>query len=150
MVFAIPCSPPGGQGGWGIDGAAFTMRALCSASGSAYPSGDWSADGAQPTMATASTAANITDTVIAGTLWSSLLSSGLHERGSVIPVDAPTESFFRILPNVRYGSVAALRHRISSTAANERILVARQRYFESQNLNVCFHRKRSFRHRENY
>ncbi len=34
-------------------------------------------------------------------------------------------------------------------AANGRIPVARQRYFESQNLNVCFHRKRSFSYREN-
>ncbi len=30
-------------------------------------------------------------------------------------------------------------------AADGRIPVARQRYFESQNLNVCFHWKRSFK-----
>ncbi len=51
--------------------------------------------------------------------------------------------------NDRIGSLAAPYHRTSPMAANGRIPVDRQRYFESQNLNVCFHRKRSFKLLEN-
>ncbi len=45
---------------------------------------------------------------------------------------------------VRFGSSAAPRHRISLMAAIACIPVARQRFFQNQNLNVCFHRKRPF------
>ncbi len=49
-----------------------------------------------------------------------------------------------LVPNVRFGSVAALHKSNSPTAAFGRIAVVRQHIFECRNLNVCFHLKRSF------
>ena len=48
------------------------------------------------------------------------------------------------MTNGRFGSLAAPGKLISSGAAIACIPVARQRFFKSQNLNVCFHRKRPF------
>ncbi len=75
------------------------------------------------------------------------LNRNFKKRSSILM--SPKISLRQHRLDVRCGSPAAPHHRISLMAANERIPVARQRYFESQNLNVCFHRKRTFRLLEN-
>jgi hypothetical protein len=45
----------------------------------------------------------------------------------------------RRIGNVRFGSAAASRHRISLAAAMEREPAARCSIFDSKILNVCFH-----------
>ena len=49
----------------------------------------------------------------------------------------------------RFGSLAALRYRISPTAASGCILALQLSIFHFANLNVCFHQKRSFKSCEN-
>ncbi len=51
---------------------------------------------------------------------------------------------------VPFGSVAAPQHDISSMAASGGKAVPQRRNFDSEILNVCFSRKRTFRLRESY
>jgi hypothetical protein len=71
-----------------------------------------------------------------------------------MPPDSPDTDFLKkyspdhCASNVRNGSLAAPRYRISSMSAVGCMPAIPQRLFKEKNLNVCFYRKRPFNYPE--